>query len=91
MKKNFTCRDFRFTTKDGYLYAAAMKTSDDGEYTIVSLGEQDASKQANFHGIIRSVETLGEGEAKWSRDENGLHIHSDLKSDMPIVFKIRID
>ena len=92
VKKNFTCHDFRFTTKGGYLYAAAMKTSEDGEYTITCLGEQDASKQANFHGIIRSVQALGKNEpAEWSRDEKGLHIRCDLKSRMPIVFKILID
>lgn len=50
MKKNFTSEDFRFTMKAGYLYATALKCSESGEYCIVSLGEQDASKQANFHG-----------------------------------------
>ena len=54
--------------------------------------DRDASKQANFHGIIRNVEVLGgEAKAEWSRDEKGLHITSGKKSKDPIVFKIKID
>ena len=57
LRKNFTSEDFRFTTAGGYLYATALKCSDNGTYCIKSLGEQDASKQANFHGIIKKSGT----------------------------------
>lgn len=92
IKKNFTSRDFRFTTADGYLYAIAMKCSGDGEYCIRSLGIQDASRQANFHGIIRDVEVLGCGEKpQWSRDQEGLHIRSGFVGDGPVVFKLELE
>ncbi|MDE6221521.1 MAG: alpha-L-fucosidase, partial [Lachnospiraceae bacterium] len=92
IKKNFTSADFRFTTAKGYLYAIALRCSGDGNYCITSLGEQDASRQANFHGIIREVWALGAEEpCHWHRDEKGLHIHCSLKSDYPIVFKISVD
>lgn len=92
IKKNFTCHDFRFTTAKGYLYATALKRSSDGSYCITSLGEQDASKQANFHGVIMSVEALESPDSiQWSRDERGLHIKYDNKSADPVVFKIKID
>lgn len=92
IKKNFTSQDFRFTTAKGYLYATALKRSVNGEYCIVSLGEQDASRQANFHGIIRSVETLENGESPaWNRDEQGLHIKYDSDSVDPVVFKIKTE
>ena len=92
IKKNFTPEDFRFTTAKGKLYAIALKCSDNGEYCIHSLGEQDASRQANFHGIIKSVETLGTTEKpEWRRDGQGLHIKSGLVSDRPVVFKIDVD
>lgn len=92
IKKNFTSRDFRFTTAGGYLYAIALKCSDNGTYCICSLGEQDASKQANFHGIIRSVEVLGSAQRpEWNRDGKGLHIKSGFQSDSPVVFKIKVD
>ena len=92
IKKNFTPEDFRFTTAKGKLYAIALKCSDNGEYCIHSLGEQDASRQANFHGIIKNVETLGATEkTEWRRDRQGLHIKSGLVSDRPVVFKIDVD
>ena len=91
IKKNFTSADFRFTVRGGYLYAIALKCSENGEYCITTLGEQDASKQANFHGIIEDVRALGyeEGVA-WSRDEAGLHIRCGLQSPDPVVFRIRL-
>ena len=92
IKKNFTPSDFRFTTKGDKLYAIALKGSEDGRYTIASLGEQDASRQANFHGIIKAVEALGSDKAvRFTRDEKGLHIESDLIGDMPQVFRITVE
>ncbi|MGN0779185.1 MAG: alpha-L-fucosidase [Aristaeellaceae bacterium] len=92
IKKNFTSEDFRFTTAGGYLYATAMKCSEDGHYCITSLGKQDASRQANFHGIIRDVQVLGcDGAPTWHRDAEGLHLTAAVKRDTPVVFKIRID
>lgn len=92
IKKNFTYKDIRFTTSGSFLYATVMKTNKEGMYCIQSLGEQDASKEANFHGIIKGVELLGEKEPlAWTRDTQGLHIHCDKNSQNPIVFKITID
>ena len=92
IKKNFTSADFRFTTAGNALYAICLKPSDDGNYCVVSLGEQDASRQANFHGIIRGVETLGaDGPTAWTRDAQGLHLHAEVKGDMPVVFKVTVD
>jgi alpha-L-fucosidase len=92
IKKNFTSEDFRFSTAGGYLYATALKCSENGTYCIRSLGEQDASRQANFHGIIEDVEILGTKERPvWSRDEEGLHIKSSFTSDSPVVFKIKVE
>lgn len=59
IKKNFTSEDIRFTTGGGYLYATALKCSDTGTYCIHSLAEQDASRLANFHGIITKVGSAG--------------------------------
>lgn len=92
IKKLFTPQDFRFTTAGGYLYATVLKCSEDGKYTIKALAEQDASKLPKFHGIISGVRVLGsEEQPEWSRDEEGLHIRTNVKSDAPIVFKILVD
>lgn len=92
IRKEYTPHDFRFTTAHGMLYAIAMQDSEDGSYTIESLGEQDASHVANFHAVIRQVELLGSDESvEWSRDEKGLHLQTHSHSKMPHVFRIRID
>ena len=91
-KVAFTDRDFRFTTKDGALYVVAMKCSPDGAYCVRSLGEQDASRQANFHGIISGVRVLGADEPPlWSRDAEGLHLRTSFRSDKPVVFRLQLD
>lgn len=91
VKKEFTSKDFRFTMGRGCLYAIAMRCDENGEYCIHSLGIKDASKQANFHGIIEKIEALGfDDELTWSRSEQGLEIHTIIKSDMPVVFKISL-
>ena len=90
--KNFTHEDFRFTTRDGWLYAVALKPAADGSYLIRALGEQDASRKANFHGIIRGVEQLGHGPVDWTRDESGLRIAGrPTGDDMPVAFRIAVE
>ena len=92
MAPNFTDRDFRFTMKGDALYVIAMKCSDRGEYCVRALGELDASRQANFHGIIRHVRLLGaDAELPWTRDEAGLHLHCPARSATPLVFKITLE
>ena len=92
IKKNFTHEDFRFTTANGALYAVALKASPDGEYCIHALGEQDASRQANFHGIVRSVTALADGAAvPFARDAEGLRLRHAAETDMPVAFKIIVD
>lgn len=92
IKKNFTSQDFRFTVRGDSLYAIALKASDDGDYCITALGIQDASHKANFHGIIHDVQVLGSDEKPtYTRNEQGLHLHTEYKSDMPITFKIVLE
>ena len=92
IRKNFTHEDFRFTTGGGALYAVALKASPDGRYCIRSLGEQDASRLANFHGIIRGVTALDGGAAvPFTRDGEGLHMTHRTDTDMPVAFRIQID
>ena len=91
IKKNFTSKDFRFTMANGCLYAIALKCSENGEYCITTLGEQDASRQANFHGMITDIEVLGcEEKPVWKRDEEGLHLTTGFRSEDPIVFKMKL-
>ena len=59
---------------------------------IKSLAEADASKKPNFHGVIKGVEVLGHEKCQYKRDEEGLHVTTDLiETDKPVVFKIKVD
>jgi alpha-L-fucosidase len=88
----YTDRDFRFTAKGDALYVISMKCSGSGDYCVQSLGELDASRQANFHGIIREVRLLGTGEAvQWTRDGEGLHLRTPVRSSTPLVFRLTLD
>lgn len=90
-KKNYTSEDIRFTMANGYLYAIALKCSSDGKYCIRTLGENDASKMAVFHGIIDEISVLGCTETPiWERNKNGLLISTRHFSDYPITFKIKL-
>ncbi len=90
-KKAFTSADFRFTVANGFLYATALRGSEDGSYLIETLGERDAQQGLNFNGIIDAVTVLGHAAPpQWSRDEAGLRIRTDFRSDYPIVFKIQL-
>lgn len=93
IKKNFTPQDIRFTTANGFLYAAVLKFSENGEYVITSLDMQDASSRDNFSGIIKGATVLGSDKKPvWERRADGLHISTDYRNgDYPIVFKIEID
>ena len=88
----YTHGDFRFTVKDDALYVIAMKCNPEGEYCVHALGELDASRQANFHGIIRDVRLLGsDAGVQWFRDEAGLHLGVSVRSDKPLVFRLTLD
>ncbi|MBR3305011.1 MAG: alpha-L-fucosidase [Christensenellaceae bacterium] len=92
IKKNFTSSDFRFMTSKDCLYVFALRPDEKGEYSVTALGDRDAKKKANFKGIIKDISVLGSDEKPvWTRDEEALHIRTSFKSDLPIVFRLKID
>ncbi len=84
-EKPFTQRDFRFTYKNCCLYAFQMRPGKIAEITTLK-----RHKAHDF--LIESIEVLGGGEVKWSRNEECLRIElSDSpENDLPICFKIEI-
>ncbi len=91
-EKQFTREDIRFTVNGSYLYATALNYPEDGVLTIKSLAKSDAVHQPDFHGIIEDVKALGFSEKiEWERNTEGLVIKTkEVKSDYPVVFKIKI-
>lgn len=85
-EKPFTSKDFRFTYKNGYLYAFQMRPS--RTVKIKTL------KKHNSHDyLIEGVELLGsEEKITFDRNEECLEINlqSEPTTDLPICFKIAI-
>lgn len=84
-EKAFTSEDFRFTYKDGYLYAFQMRP--DKEAVIKCL-----RKKTSHNFLIESVELLGYGKVSYERDERALKILCDYEfdTDLPLCYKIEI-
>jgi alpha-L-fucosidase len=80
----FTAQDFRFTQKEGTLYAICLAWP--GQEAHVRALAQD-------HGpAINEVELLGhDGALAWRRDEEGLHVQlpADRPCEHAYVLKIR--
>jgi len=86
-EKGYTSEDFRFTYKDGDLYAFCMKPDSSG-FLIKSLAEQ-----GHDDIVTGTVEVLGDHKIlSTSRDSAGLRIEldGDPLSDKPICFRIEI-
>ena len=85
-EKQFTTEDFRFTYKDGYLYAFQMRPSK-------TVNIKTLKKHIPHDYLIESIELLGSDEKiDYSRDENSLKItlKTEIENDLPICFKIKI-
>jgi len=93
VKKEFTSRDIRYTMNGEKLYATALREDENGAYAFTLLGEKDASRKANFHGIVKNVELLGyDGTLEWHRDGEALHVKTGVTgTDNPVVFRITLD
>ena len=91
-KLDYTSEDFRFTTCHGDIYAIAMKAADDGKYVVKTLRPFAEGTGGNGGSVIvDDVSLLGGGaELTFSTEKDGLHINCPVKSDMPVVFKIRV-
>ena len=90
-EKTYTSQDIRFTANNGCIYAIVLKCPEDGRFDIKSVSKsQDPTKPA-FHGTVTGVSVLGfSDDEEFVCDEDGLHFtDSGIKSDMPVVIKIK--
>jgi alpha-L-fucosidase len=88
-EKIFTSEDIRFTQNGSNLYAAVLKYPDGGKVNIKSLGQ----KSNVFFGSVKDVDVLGFDEKPvFERTDGTLMISTKtVKSENPVVFKIKID
>ncbi len=83
----YTEKDFRFTYKNGSVYAFWMKPSENKNVTIKSLA-------AGFRGnLVERVSVLGcNSELQFNADGEGLHItlNEALSGTLPVCYKIEL-
>lgn len=84
----FSARDIRFTqSKDGRrLYAIVLDWPDENVLHIESLSTQEKAL-----GVIQSITMLGyQGNLKWTRDNDGLHINLPATKPGEYAYAVRI-
>lgn len=90
----WTEKDFRFTSKDGSIYAFCLNPQGAEELSISSFAAYHDGQRAPFHGIISKVEQLGVGPVPYERRNEGLLIRqAHRQADMfetPVGFKISV-
>jgi alpha-L-fucosidase len=81
--------DIRFTCKGNTLYAMCTGIPPENKLSIKSLG---TNTKISCEDKLDSVELLGCGDVKWSRDNQGLHITlpRKLPNDIALAFKIEV-
>lgn len=79
-------RDFRFTTRDGHLYAIAMGWPEDGQFAIHAL------RKGGELATIRSVTMLGcDGALPFSQTEDALIVKAPDRRPCESAYVLRID
>ncbi len=86
-EKPFTAADFRFTYRDGYVYAFQMRP-DGGDARIMAF-----RKRGSHDFLVRSVTLLETGEAlPFERTAEAMTVRTGgLRSDLPLCFRIEVE
>lgn len=88
----YTEGDFRFTYKEGTLYAFAMRMPADGAVTIPSLGMSTCGTGTGDFDILAVRALEGGAPVAFTRDRQGLHLQAQgAETDYPVGFAIRLD
>lgn len=89
LRNPFTSEDFRYTYKNGTIYAFSMKWPEDGVVRMKYLGK--ASKVCN--AVIKEVEVLGAPKgSRYIQCEDYLTVIAEgIQTEAPVCIKITID
>jgi alpha-L-fucosidase len=86
--RSYTGADFRFTTRDGNLYAFGLQYPDEGRALIKTL----YAGTPYLERPIAGIELLGHGQVQWNQVAEGLEVRLPTSSsDMPYTLKITFD
>ena len=89
-KLSYTCKDYRFTFKNGIVYAFALKPKGKSEFKIQSL----ADSMDLFHCVIKNITLLGTNAEVVFRQNKKyltLNLKNKVTDSMPVCFKIEVD
>lgn len=89
-KYDYTEKDYRFTYRNGVIYAFVLVPAGRKEFKIKSL----AHSMDMFNFVIKNITVLGEGTpAKYDISKKYLTIrtHEKITDTMPVCFKIEVD
>ncbi|KFI64234.1 alpha-L-fucosidase [Bifidobacterium cuniculi] len=88
----YTPHDWRFTARDGALYACCLAPSGEDDLTCTTFAAFDGTHQPVFNGVVNAVEQLGAGPVPFERRDDGMHIHPDhhaaVDPELPLAFRI---
>jgi alpha-L-fucosidase len=86
--RSYTGEDFRFTTRDGNLYAFGLEYPDEGRALIKTL----YAGTPYLDRPVAGIELLGHGEVQWNQIAEGLEVRlPPPSSDMPYTLKFTFD
>ena len=90
----YTAGDWRFTAKDGDVYAFCLNPAGRDRVTTATFAAYHDGVRAPFHGIVDHVDQLGAGPVAFDRTADGLTIgladRPGVPADMPVGFRIVI-
>lgn len=90
----WTAADWRFTCKDGAIYAFCMNPAGADTLALTSFFAYHKPERAQFHGIVTGVEQLGAGPVAWERTNEAMLItpaaRPGIEAEVPMGFKISI-
>ncbi len=87
--KGWTAQDFRFTTKDGTLYAIGQERPADGVALLKTLYDGTPYLERK----IAAIDLLGGGAVSWQQTDKGLAVTlpQGAGADMPYVLRVRFE
>lgn len=88
---HYGVKDIRYTVNHGSVYAYVLNPEGQKQATLTAFHEFDEKNEPPFHGVIKSVEQLGQGETTWQIKPEGMVVN--IKPDAanhPVGIKINL-
>lgn len=89
---HYGIKDIRYTANHGSIYAFVLSPEDHHQVTLTAFHKFDEKNEPTFHGVIKSVEQLGQGPVEWRITEKGMIVDIKPTADnYPVSIKINLE